>query len=79
MARNMQKIIDEGRAFLRKRYNLGMDVAEAKALGDRIIADATVDMLWTTLSDAYKLGLMTGYNAGRRDQRKLAARRTEKT
>ena len=79
MARNTQKIIEEGRALIRKRGNLSMDVAEVKAFGDRIISGGTIDALWNTLIDVYKLGIMTGYNAGRRDQRKLAARRAEKT
>ena len=79
MARNMQKIIKMGEAFLKKRYNLGLSIEEARALGERVRATPTVGMLWEVMEDAYHLGLMTGYNAGRRDQRKLAAQRTEKT
>lgn len=77
MARDMKKTIKQGRTMMKKSVGLDLSVSEAKALCEQIIEGKfAVGVMWTTLQDAFLLGLATGYNKAKRDAAK--AKKTAK-
>ena len=75
MKRDFMKLIEKGREMIRKTRRLDMYTEDLMGLSAEIKAgNYTTDAMWKGLSEAYYLGLYTGFNAGKREAARAAAK-----